>query len=94
MNNFRWGIIAPGNISKSFATALNGLESATCYAVASRSIERAEVFAAEYGFEKSYGDYQQLIDDPLVDVVCIAAPHNMHAEQANACLRARQGNSV
>ncbi|WP_297316153.1 Gfo/Idh/MocA family oxidoreductase [uncultured Bifidobacterium sp.] len=58
------------------------------YAVAARSGERARAFAAQYGFERSYGSYQELLEDSDVDLVYIATPHNLHAEQAIACMKA------
>jgi predicted dehydrogenase len=59
------------------------------YAVATRNDEgRAQKFATENGFEKGYGSYQELMDDPEVDLIYIATPHALHAEQAIACMRA------
>lgn len=59
------------------------------YAVATRNDpDRAQKFASENGFEKGYGSYQELMDDPEVDLVYIATPHALHAEQAIACMRA------
>lgn len=58
------------------------------YAVASRDGERAAAFAKRYGFAHSYGSYQELLDDPAVDLVYIATPHSLHAEQAIACMKA------
>lgn len=57
------------------------------YAVASRNGERAAAFAAEYGFPVSYGSYDELLADDNVDLVYIATPHSLHAEQGIACLR-------
>ena len=39
------------------------------YAVAARNKDRAEVFAKKYGIERAYGSYDELINDPEVDVV-------------------------
>ncbi|MBW3079223.1 Gfo/Idh/MocA family protein [Bifidobacterium simiiventris] len=58
------------------------------YAVAARDGERAAAFAAKYGFPVSYGSYDELLADPDVDLVYIATPHSLHAEQGIACLRA------
>lgn len=87
MPHYRWGIIAPGNIANRFAEALNGTDGAECYAVAGRSLERAQNFAARHGFKKSYADVQQLIQDPDVDVIYIGSPHSAHLEQSIACLK-------
>jgi predicted dehydrogenase len=39
------------------------------YAVAARNKDRAEAFAKKHGIEKAYGSYDELINDPEVDVV-------------------------
>lgn len=58
------------------------------YAVASRDGARSRDFATRYGFQQAYGSYQDLLDDPEVDLVYIATPHSLHAEQSIACLKA------
>ena len=88
MTEIRWGIIAPGNIAASFAAALNGIDTAVCYAVAGRDSGRARAFANHHGFHKSYGDHRQLLADPSVDAVYIASPHSAHEAHALASLQA------
>ena len=39
------------------------------YAVAARNKDKAEAFATKHGIEKAYGSYDELINDPEVDVV-------------------------
>ncbi|PLS30231.1 oxidoreductase [Bifidobacterium margollesii] len=59
------------------------------YAVATRADrERAETFGRQYGFDKAYGSYEELLADPEVDLVYIATPHALHAEHAIACMMA------
>ena len=58
------------------------------YAVAARDGEHAEAFAAQYGLDKAYGSYEELAEDEHVDLVYIATPHNLHAEQALMCMQA------
>ncbi|MCH9275558.1 Gfo/Idh/MocA family oxidoreductase [Bifidobacterium amazonense] len=60
----------------------------TPYAVAARDADRAAAFAAQHGFPVSYGSYEELLADPNVDLVYIATPHSLHAEQGIACLEA------
>jgi predicted dehydrogenase len=49
---------------------------------------RARRAAEAYGSERVYGDYRRLIEDPAVDLVCIATPDHHHAAQAIAALKA------
>ena len=58
------------------------------YAVASRDAERAAEFAKKYGFQKSHGSYQALLDDPEVDIVYIPTPNSLHYEWASKALDA------
>lgn len=84
----RWGILGTGKIAKAFATALREVPDATLAAVASRSLDSATKFAAEYSAERAHGTYQALADDPGVDAIYIATPHAMHHENAIMCLKA------
>ena len=57
-------------------------------AVASRHLDRAEAFAARYDIPTAYGSFDALLADPNVDIVYIATPHNLHAENARDALEA------
>jgi predicted dehydrogenase len=78
----RWGVLAPGGIAGSFVTALAAHTSQRVVAVASRSADRAAAFARDHAIERSYGSYDELVDDPEVDVVYVASPHSEHHAQA------------
>ncbi|KRF28303.1 Gfo/Idh/MocA family protein [Phycicoccus sp. Soil802] len=78
----RWGILAPGGIAHSFATALRAASGQQLQAVASRSLPRAQAFADEFGVTAAYGAYDELVADPDVDVVYVASPHSEHRAQA------------
>ena len=72
------GIIGAGWIADKMAETLTGLDSSMKYAIAARDADRAAQFASQWGFEKSYGSYRELIEDPDVDLVYIATPHSHH----------------
>jgi len=83
---YNWAILGCGKIARKFANDLKTLPNAKLYAAASRSIENAQQFASELGFEKAYGSYEEMVNDPAVDVVYIASPHSHHFEHALLCL--------
>jgi len=85
---YNWGIIGPGKIARKFTEGLKILPAARLYAVASRSLERAEAFRQEYGFEKAYGSYPEMLADPALDIVYIATTNNLHCEHTLMCLNA------
>ena len=88
MSRYRWGIIATGNIAASLAEAINFVDDAELLAVASRSQESADRFGDRWNIPRRYPSYQQLAEDPDIDVVYIATPHNLHAENMKLCLNA------
>lgn len=83
---YNWAILGCGKIARKFAGDLRLLPNARLYAAASRSLENAQTFASEFGFEKAYGSYEEMVNDPEVDVVYIASPHSHHYEHALLCL--------
>lgn len=86
MKKYKWAILGCGKIASKFSSDLKLLKNAKLYAAASRNLERAQGFAAEHGFEKAYGTYLELVQDPEVDVVYIATPHSHHMEHSILCL--------
>ena len=72
------GIIGAGHIAEKMATTLNGMEDCSCLAVASRSLEKAQAFAARFNVQRAYGSYDELLADPDVDLVYVATPHSCH----------------
>jgi predicted dehydrogenase len=83
---YNWAILGCGKIARKFSNDLKTLPNARLYAASSRSIENAQSFASELGFEKAYGSYEEMVQDPNVDVVYIATPHSHHFEHSMLCL--------
>lgn len=82
----KFAILAPGGIAHSMAKAVSEIDKIEQYAVASRDLKRAEKFAEQWGFEKAYGSYEELAQDPQVEFVYVASPHSHHYEHAKLCL--------
>ncbi len=84
------GILGAGGIAATMAATLRGMKAAgddvELYAIGARNKERAEKLAVEYGFEKSYGSYEELVSDPMLELVYIATPHSHHCEHTKLCL--------
>lgn len=81
------GIIGAGGIARKIgATLLGGVEGVEPYAIAARDIERAQLFAKEFGFSKAYGSYEELLQDKSVDLVYIATPHSHHFQHTMMAL--------
>lgn len=76
--NLKVGIIGAGWIAEKMAEALAPRKGAEVYAIASRSIDKAKDFAGRWDIPVAYGSYEELVNDPQVDLVYIATPHSHH----------------
>lgn len=83
-----WGILATGGIADKFVTDLALLSDASVGAVGSRTIESAKAFASTHGIPRAYGSWAELANDPDLDVIYVATPHNAHHAAARLCLEA------
>jgi predicted dehydrogenase len=86
MKKYNWAILGCGKIARKFSSDLKLLPNAKLYAAASRDLANARGFAQEFGFEKAYGSYEEMVSDPAVDVVYVATPHSCHHDHAILCL--------
>lgn len=84
----RWGVLAPGGIAHDWTAALHAMTASRVVAVGSRSLKRAQAFAAEFGAERAYGSYESLVGDRGVDAVYVASPHSEHLDHALLALGA------
>ncbi|MBL0886098.1 Gfo/Idh/MocA family protein [Myceligenerans indicum] len=87
MTHLRWGILATGGIAHAFTSDLMANDFSV-QAVGSRSADKAKAFADEFGIPHAHGSYEELVADPEVDIVYVATPHPMHAEDAALVLNA------
>ena len=71
----RWGILGGGRIANDFAQALKILPSQHVAAIATRSPSTAATFASTHSIPTHYGSYDQLLDDPNVDIIYVANVH-------------------
>ena len=84
----RVAIMGTGWIAEKMAETLKAMRGVTCYAVGSRTQEKANQFASRYGIKKAYGSYAELVNDPKVDLVYVATPHSEHYENVKLALSA------
>lgn len=81
MRKIRWGVLGTANIAQGCTIpGMRLAENCELYAVAGRSLEKAERYKSEFGFEKAYGSYEALLSDPAVEAVYIPLPNTLHYE--------------
>ena len=89
MMTCHWGFCGAGLICHDFAAAIatvidgNGTQPLQqqrhhLTAVAARDLERAEVFAKRFCFEKALGSYEDLAMEATVNVVYVGVVHSHH----------------
>jgi predicted dehydrogenase len=86
----RWGIIGTGVIAHKFAgtVLLMQAEGEQLLAVTSRSDEKAQAFAKEYGIPHAHGSLDDMLSNPDVDAVYVATPNPTHYDNVRRSLEA------
>lgn len=84
------GILGAGKIAGVMADTIQklntaGHKEAELYAVAARELSRAQMFAAQYGVQKAFGSYEEMLRDPALELVYIATPHSHHYQHIKLC---------
>jgi D-xylose 1-dehydrogenase (NADP+, D-xylono-1,5-lactone-forming) len=75
-----WGIISTADINRLVIPPAQESAKIDLVAVASRTQERADEYAAEWGIPRAYGSYEELLADPEIECVYISLPNTMHTE--------------
>jgi len=75
----RWGFLGASRIGRrALAPAIAAASGHALHAVGARDAARARAFADEFGVARSYDSYQQVLDDPGLDVIYVALPNDAH----------------
>lgn len=86
----RVGVVGAGRIAHMVHVPSLKLCPGICdvLAVASRTEEKASVFAAQWGIPRAYADWRALLADPAIDAVVICVPSGSTATVAKAAVAA------
>lgn len=91
MEKVRWGVLGTADIARGQTIpGMKQAEHVECYAVAGRRMEKAKSYQEEFGFEKAYGSYDELLADPAVQAVYIPLPNDLHCEWSIKALKAKK----
>lgn len=85
----RWGLVGLGLLAKdNIAPAIAASPGSTLVACAGRTPEQGQAFAREFAVPHPHPSYVELVTDPEVDVVFVAAPNGLHRDITIAAARA------
>jgi predicted dehydrogenase len=84
----KWGILSTAHINRLTIPEAHASEKAEIVAVASRDAARAEAYAQEWGIERAYGSYEELLADPEIEAIYNPLPNTMHVEWSIRALEA------
>lgn len=88
MKKLNIGIIGTGWPGQMHAQAAKAAKGAVLYACADLDDERRKTFEKEYAPEKSYADYEKLLQDKKVDAAIICLPNFLHFPASLTALEA------
>lgn len=88
-NTLKWGILGTSKIAQvSLIPAFRASRKNELYAVASRSLTKAEEFARLNTIPKVFGTYDELLKDSTVQAIYIPLPNSMHKMWAIEAMKA------
>jgi len=89
MAKVRWGILSTSWFARErVIPALKQCQHVELAAIASRDAAKARAVAAELGFPKAYGSYEELLADPDIDVIYNPTPNHLHVPWSIRALEA------
>ncbi len=77
-HKLRWGIITASSISSDWVKSLQDVPGASVVANAARDMDRAQAFADAHGIPTAYDSYEELCNNPNVDIVYISSKTRDH----------------
>lgn len=89
MRKIRWGVLSTAKIGvEKVIPAMKRGDYCDMVGIASRDWDRAKTVAAELGFAKAYGSYEDLLADPEIEAVYIPLPNHLHVAWSIKALEA------
>jgi 1,5-anhydro-D-fructose reductase (1,5-anhydro-D-mannitol-forming) len=84
----RWGVAGLGNVvTGRFAPALSRSSRSVFAACSTRDPAKAQAFAEKHRLSRVYSSFEELAQDPEIEVIYLATPNSLHYEQARLALQ-------
>lgn len=88
MEKVKWGVLGTANIAKGCTIpGMQQIDNCELYAIAGRDINKALKFKDDFGFQKAYGSYEELIEDSEVQAIYIPLPNGLHLKWVKEALQ-------
>lgn len=90
-NKVNWGVLGTARIA--YSCTIPGMKLAkncNLYAIAGRNEQKVNKYKEEFGFEKGYVGYDELLKDDKVEAVYIPLTNDLHKEWVIKSLRAKK----
>ena len=89
MKKIKWGILSTAKIATDrVLPALVDCKFTQVDAISSRDLAQAQKVARLLNIEKTYGSYEELLNDKDIDAIYIPLPNHLHVEWSIKCLEA------
>ncbi len=89
MGKSRWGILGTAGIAQDkLIPALHASDQCELVAVASREEQKAIAYAKKNAIALAYGSYEQLLEDPTIDIVYLPLPNHLHVHWITEAIKA------
>jgi predicted dehydrogenase/threonine dehydrogenase-like Zn-dependent dehydrogenase len=82
------GVVGAGNFASHALIPMLAKTPARMKAIVSATGVSASHMARKFGFKEAMSDYRMMLDDPEINTVLIATPHNLHARIVTEALAA------
>lgn len=79
-----WGILGGGAMAREFCETLSVVSN--LYAISSRTKESRKYFEDKYNVQKTYEKYEEMVQDPMVDIVYVVTVNSMHYDHIKLAL--------
>jgi len=83
-----WGLLSTARINRALIAPLRSSQRNHLLAVASRSLDKAQAYAKEWGIPKAFGSYEAMLKSDDIDVIYNSLPNHLHAEWTIKALQA------
>lgn len=83
---YNWGIMGPGFIADKVLPSFAKAEGARVLAVGSNTPGKAGAFAGKWKIPRAYENYEELVNDPDVDIIYITTPNAFHLDHARLAM--------